>query len=40
MMEDLLMIVEDRNALMNVGKVVMSGVAVMFALIVIAIVIG
>lgn len=34
------MIVEDRTALMNVGKVVMAGMAVMLALIVIAIVIG
>lgn len=34
------MIVEDRAALMNVGKVVIAGMAVMLALIAIAIVIG
>jgi|GEM_PF-4193192 len=34
------MIVEDRTALINVGKVVMAGMAIMLALIAIAIVIG
>lgn len=34
------MIVEDRNALMNVGKVVMGGFAIMLTLIVISMFIG
>jgi hypothetical protein len=34
------MIVEDRTALMNVGKVVMAGVAIMLTLIAVSIVIG
>ncbi len=34
------MIVEDRTALMNVGKVVMAGVAIMLTLIAVSVVIG